>query len=216
MSKPDAFQAKKQRRDRAAIRPSAVGAGPDPQDTLEDAIMATIILRSRYRAIMNPNRSDDPRDHLEPQVDGASSGRGEADPPAKAIPDPSPAEATSGEHAEPGRPIVAKLADPSDPAPHRVGSPFAPDASITVRPRQTPEDFGSIRYVASGAVAASILVLGFAVAAVSWFPAGGALIAALGCVLAILGLYSSFRLASATLLAVHLCLFVVSYGRSLG
>jgi hypothetical protein len=42
------------------------------------------------------------------------------------------------------------------------------------------------------------------------------MIAALGCALSIFGMYSSYRLTAACLLAMHLCLFVVSYTRTLG
>jgi hypothetical protein len=105
-----------------------------------------------------------------------------------------------------------------DDSPIRVGSPFAVDPVATklVKRIEPFHDVGPVRYTAMGAVAASIMVLAFAGTAAWWFPAGGALIASLGCVLSIFGLYSSYRVTSAGLLAVHLCLFVVSYGRSLG
>ena len=106
---------------------------------------------------------------------------------------------------------------PIDETHARVGSPFAVD------PLEHPEhpieqiyDVGPLRYTAMGAVAAAIVVLIFASIGVWWFPAGGAMIAALGCMLSIFGLYSTFRYTAAGLLAVHLGLFVLSYGRSLG
>jgi len=100
----------------------------------------------------------------------------------------------------------------------RVGSPFATDplTSPPQRPIETFYDVGPIRYTAMGAVAASIMVLAFALVAAWWFPSGGALIAALGCVLSIFGMYSAFRITSVSLLALHLALFVLSYGRSIG
>ena len=119
-------------------------------------------------------------------------------------------------------PIRANLVETIDGAQSiRIGSPFAVDpidplAGIPAKRIEVLLDVGPIRYTAMGAVAASIMVLAFAAAAAWWFPAGGALIAALGCVLSIFGLYSTYRFTSAGLLAVHLCLFVVSYGRSLG
>ena len=119
-------------------------------------------------------------------------------------------------------PIEASLVESIDGANAvRIGSPFAVDpidplSGIPAKRIEPFLDVGPIRYTAMGAVAASIMVLGFASAAAWWFPAGGALIAALGCVLSIFGLYSSYRFTSALLLAVHLCLFVVSYGRTLG
>ena len=114
--------------------------------------------------------------------------------------------------------INAELIDSGGESVIRVGSPFAvdpfaPDRIKTIEPFY---DVGPIRYTAMGAVAASIMVVGFALAAALWFPAGGALIAALGCVLSIFGLYSAFRITSSGLLAVHLSLFVLSYIRSLG
>lgn len=112
---------------------------------------------------------------------------------------------------EPAAPIVAELVQAAQV---RRGSPFAIDP-VTVRPVDNFVDMGPIRYTAMGAVAASILVLAFAAAATWWFPAGGTLIAALGCVLSIFGLYSTHKLISAGLLAVHLSLFVVCYGLSL-
>lgn len=100
----------------------------------------------------------------------------------------------------------------------RVGSPFAVDP-LESPPKRVIEPFydvGPIRYTAMGAVAASIMVLFFAVIATWWFPSGGALIAALGCVLSIFGMYSAFRITSVSLLTLHLALFVLSYGRSIG
>ena len=119
-------------------------------------------------------------------------------------------------------PIQASLVDTIDQAsPIRVGSPFAVDpidplAGLPAKKIEPFLDVGPIRYTAMGAVAASLMVVGFAAAAAWWFPTGGALIAALGCVLSIFGLYSTYRFTSVGLLAIHLGLFVVSYGRSLG
>ncbi|MDF1840986.1 MAG: hypothetical protein P1U77_06085 [Rubripirellula sp.] len=99
----------------------------------------------------------------------------------------------------------------------RVGSPFAVDPTIPAaeRPIEPFYDVGPIRYTAMGAVAAAIMVLGFASVAAWWFPSGGALIAALGCVLSVFGLYSAFRKTAISLLAIHLALFVLSYSRSI-
>jgi hypothetical protein len=119
--------------------------------------------------------------------------------------------AESGVEGEPDSAVVADLVKQ---APIRRGSPFASDP-VTVKPVDNFVDRGPMRYTAIGAVAASILVLAFAAAATLWFPAGGTLIAALGCVLSIFGLYSTYRITSAGLLAIHLSLFVVCYGLSL-
>ena len=67
-----------------------------------------------------------------------------------------------------------------------------------------------------GSVAAAVMVMAFAVAAAFWFPAGGTLIAALGCLLSIFGLYSPFPIRSAGCLVVHAGLFLVCYVRTIG
>ncbi|MEE2934794.1 MAG: hypothetical protein VYA84_02240 [Planctomycetota bacterium] len=99
----------------------------------------------------------------------------------------------------------------------RVGSPFAVDPTVPAAERAIEPfyDVGPIRYTAMGAVAAAIMVLGFASVAAWWFPSGGALVAALGCVLSVFGLYSAFRKTAISLLAIHLALFVFSYSRSI-
>ena len=136
---------------------------------------------------------------------------------------PEPTADGDAEHPGGVSPIDARLADEGGDSGVRVGSPFAAETVITpvIGPRkefggsERFDHIGPFRYTALGAVAASALVVGFATAASFWFPAGGAVVAALGCVLAIVGLSSSYRFASSALLAVHLCLFVVSYSRSL-
>lgn len=109
----------------------------------------------------------------------------------------------------------------------RVGSPFAVDpaassadspATQTISPKVSPElfyDVGPLRYTAMGAVAAAVMVLGFAIAAAWWFPAGGTLIAALGCLLSIFGLYSPVPMRSAGCLVLHAALFIVCYARTI-
>ncbi|TWU56697.1 hypothetical protein Poly51_26140 [Rubripirellula tenax] len=97
----------------------------------------------------------------------------------------------------------------------RIGSPFAVDPlpqTVAIEPLL---DVGPMRYTAMGAVAASMMVVGFASAALWWFPAGGALVAALGSVLAISGLFSNYRTASLVLLFVHVGLFVANYSQVL-
>ncbi len=95
----------------------------------------------------------------------------------------------------------------------RVGSPFAIDPSMPIEPLM---DVGPIRYTAMGATAASAMVVGFALAAAGWFPVGGAAISALGCVLAIFGMFSPYRITATTLLAIHLALFVTNYVQAIG
>lgn len=117
-------------------------------------------------------------------------------------------------------PVLATLVEPDAElaATVRVGSPFAvdPPPLLVARPFEAVIDGGPLRYTATSAVAATVMVLGFAAAAAWWFPAGGTMIAALGCVLSIFGLYSNYRYTAGCLLLLHLALFIASYGRSIG
>jgi len=99
----------------------------------------------------------------------------------------------------------------------RVGSPFADDPFVANDDRQIEpfHEIGPLKYTAMGAVNASTMVAAFAAAACYFFPIGGVLVAGLGCVLSIFGLYSTYRYTAGGLLAVHLCLFILSYGRIL-
>ena len=139
--------------------------------------------------------------------------------PAARTDDLSPAgENTAGETPS----ILA--ADPSI----RVGSPFRQDPdhlpSATV-PLSLPghsgeaaySEFGAFRYTAIGASSAAVTVLLFAAVGAWWFPAGGALVAVLGTVLSIVGLFSTkrFRIVAIAALPLHISLFFLSYARSL-
>ena len=172
---------------------------------------------------MSPHPSDSPSDGGEEvQRELSEPHRDSGTPPeptqplaAELVdePDGGASQAIGGEE----EPITAKLADTIDESPVRVGSPFATDPFETqAQPIEQIYDVGPLRYTAMGAVAAAVVVLLFALVGVWWFPAGGAMIAALGCMLSIFGLYSNFRFTAAGLLTVHLALFVMSYGRSLG
>lgn len=113
----------------------------------------------------------------------------------------------------------------------RVGSPFRIDPEdldqidSSATPGQVgagvPEaayaDFGPFLYTAMGASAAAVVVLLFAAAGAWWFPTGGALVAILGTVLSIIGVFSTrrFRYAAIATLPLHMVLFFVSYARSL-
>lgn len=101
----------------------------------------------------------------------------------------------------------------------RVGSPFAVDPvplDRVAKPIESFYDVGPVRYTAMGAINASIMVIGFGVAAASWFPAGGVLIAALGCGLSLFGMASVYRKSAIVLLLVHLGIFLLSYLRTIG
>ena len=159
------------------------------------------------RADEGPDADSDLFSDLSARQLGAAAGNAAADPGS----------GESGDTEEDASVVAMETADVTGEA-VRVGSPFAVDpfAPQSSKRVEAFHDVGPLRYTAMGAVAASIMVLAFAGAASWWFPAGGALIAALGCVLSIFGLYSSFRIASSGLLAIHLSLFVLSYVRSLG
>lgn len=127
-------------------------------------------------------------------------------------------EVLRSEEIEPLRQPSEAPIEETNAAPPRRGSPFASEP-ISL-PRDGPVEVlvagGPVRYTAMGAVAASAMVLGFAAAAAWWFPGGGTMIAALGCGLSLFGLYSHYRATAAGLLLLHLALFIVSYGRSIG
>ncbi len=100
----------------------------------------------------------------------------------------------------------------------RVGSPFAVDPvplERVAKPIESFYDVGPIRYTAMGAVTAAIMVIGFGAAAVAWFPAGGVLIAALGCGLSLFAMASVYRKTAIALLLIHLGIFVLSYVRTI-
>ncbi len=157
-------------------------------------------------------------DDARPPETDSSLGNSDDEWPDLDAPENAPASAQPSGGAAP---ILATLADSSSPSeePIRVGSPFAVDPleklSYSDRPVEAVVD-GSLRYTAIGAVTAAAMVLVFAAAAAWWFPAGGTMIAALGCVLSIFGLYSTYRYTAAGFLMLHLSLFVFSYGRSFG
>ncbi len=110
----------------------------------------------------------------------------------------------------------------------RVGSPFAvdpPERLVTTSGDSSRSisndieafyDVGTIRYTAMGAVLASVMVLGFGGVAAWWFPAGGVMIAALGCGLSLFGMASVYRFTSIGLLVAHLGMFLYSYSRAIG
>jgi len=108
-------------------------------------------------------------------------------------------------------PIIARVVDET---PDRIGSPFAAAPSgKAVKPRQTfaLQDLGPFQYTAMGGVVSAIMLLGFAIVAYVWFPAGGCIIAALGCGTAILGLHSKFKRLTTGVLLSHTCLFLACF-----
>ena len=145
------------------------------------------------------------------------------------------AESPSGALQE--QPFVAKLVADGTPSPPpaeqtnvagvRVGSPFRKDpadlgpespAVTTPQPIEAAyADYGPFLYTAMGASVAAVIVLIFDAAGSLWFPAGGAVVAVLGTVLSIIGLFSlkRFRWAALAAFPAHIALFFFSYARSL-
>ena len=122
-------------------------------------------------------------------------------------PQPSGADDATADNA----PIVASLVD--EP-PDRVGSPFAASQSTEVgqqRPVALP-NVGPFQYAAMGGVVAAIMLLGFATGGFVWFPAGGCVIAVLGCAVATLGLHSEYKRTAAGVLLLHFSLFIACSG----
>ena len=112
--------------------------------------------------------------------------------------------------------------------PVRVGSPFRVDPSDLATPSDPAKkltlsgeaaygEYGPFLYTAMGASSAAVVVLVFAALGTWWFPAGGALVAVLGTILSIIGLFSRrrFRYAAIGTLPLHMALFFLSYARSL-
>ncbi|MEM9587749.1 MAG: hypothetical protein AAGA03_10760 [Planctomycetota bacterium] len=116
----------------------------------------------------------------------------------------------------------------------RVGSPFAlvfdeatakshgfaPPAD-TIRKVLSESDVrlyeaAGILYPAMGATIASAMVLTFATLSVWLFPGGGLMVAGLGSVLGICGLFSKYRWTSAGLILANLTCFLFCFAQTLG
>ncbi|MCM2375034.1 hypothetical protein [Aporhodopirellula aestuarii] len=111
----------------------------------------------------------------------------------------------------------------TDDTPIRRGSPFAQPPSsnsatgdawpaatgIPLAPEILDPEWGVLR----AANWASAWVAISAIACVSMFPAGGVVVAALGCGLATVGLFSSRQIPAAGLLVLHAFLFFSCYQR---
>jgi hypothetical protein len=111
-----------------------------------------------------------------------------------------------------------------DTAPPRVGSPFRVDPPGVPNVAPDPAsieavyaDYGPFLYTSMGAAVSAVMVLLFAAAGAVWFPAGGAIVAILGTVLSITGLFAArrFRWAALACLPLHLGLFFFSYVKTL-
>ena len=130
------------------------------------------------------------------------------------IQEPDPAgneEILVNENVNDEAPVMARVVDET---PDRVGSPFA--AAPSGKKRQQPpavalHDLGPLQYTAIGGVVAATMLLGFAIVALAWFPAGGCIITALGCGTATLGLHSKFKRITTGMLVTHACLFVACF-----
>lgn len=118
---------------------------------------------------------------------------------------------TINEDTSDDAPIVAWVVDET---PDRVGSPFATAPSgrtLRQQPAIALQDLGPFQYTAMGGTVAAIMLLGFAILALVWFPPGGCIVAALGCGTAILGLHSKFKRITTGVLVSHACLFVACF-----
>jgi len=73
---------------------------------------------------------------------------------------------------------------------------------------------GPLRYTARGALGAACLVMVFATAALWWFPGGGMFVAAWGCVLSMMGMYSKMPKRAIGCLLVNALLFFLCYART--
>ncbi len=96
----------------------------------------------------------------------------------------------------------------------RVGSPFRGEpepAEFVPQVIIREQVVGSpLAYTAIGAVTASALVLFFGLLGAFWYPTGGLLVASLGCVLSVFGLFSKRRYIALGLLVAHLAIFLFS------
>lgn len=107
--------------------------------------------------------------------------------------------------------------------PIREGSPFRTEpAAMLAEQFASGEsayiDLGPYRYTAMGAAVSALLITMFAGLGAWWFPAGGVLVAMLGALLSIVGMYSPnrLRLVSIGALVLHSGLFLFSYQRAIG
>ncbi|MEL6104383.1 MAG: hypothetical protein AAFU85_00040 [Planctomycetota bacterium] len=112
---------------------------------------------------------------------------------------------------------------PSNDQPIREGSPFRTEpAAILAEQFASGEgayiDLGPYRYTAMGAAVSAVLITMFAGLGAWWFPAGGVLVAMLGALLSIVGMYSPnrLRLVAIGALVLHSGLFLFSYQRAIG
>jgi hypothetical protein len=109
----------------------------------------------------------------------------------------------------------AIMATVVDEPPVRLDSPFAANTATVIKQRHPAvdlQDVGSFHYAAMGGVVAGIMLLGFAIGGLVWFPAGGCVIAALGCAVATLGLHSGYKRSATGILVLHVSLFVACFG----
>ena len=124
---------------------------------------------------------------------------------------PSEVSNTSNDELSDEAPVVARIVDET---PDRIGSPFAaaPSGKTVKQPQIVGvQDLGPFQYTAMGGVVAAIMLLGFAIPALVWFPVGGCIIAALGCGTATLGLHSKFKRITTGVLISHTCLFLTCF-----
>jgi len=114
---------------------------------------------------------------------------------------------------------VSESSDPHQVDTVRHGSPFAQGVSSPIASADTPSIAATIDAfdpewgVLRAAIWASTWVAMFAIACYQYFPGGGVLVTALGCGLAIIGLFSSRPIPASVLLIAHAGLFFACYQR---
>ncbi len=167
------------------------------------------------------NRTDDAsRSHDQPGPTENSDPSATVDVPfvAKLV-EPAAADGTAADGAAanlaPGTPV--RVGSPFRVDPSDLATPSEPAKKLTLSGEAAYGEYGPFLYTAMGASSAAVVVLVFAALGTWWFPAGGALVAVLGTILSIIGLFSRrrFRYAAIGTLPLHMALFFLSYARSL-
>lgn len=121
--------------------------------------------------------------------------------------DPDPAEPTIRR----GSPFRDASVPPSRPT-DSVSADGAIDRRLLSDAASLDPDWGVLR----AAIWASAWSLMFVIACWAVFPGGGVLVAALGCALAVVGMFSSRPIPAIALLAIHAGMFFACYSRMLG
>lgn len=150
------------------------------------------------------------------------------EPASAAETEPSPSEAENSPQSLPDgatSPAVSIKTAALAIGPVRVGSPFAPGTASAPSIKSSPTvsavslaELNALMYLAMGATAAAVLVLLFAILGTILFPVGGLMVATLGVVLAVLGIFSKqkrYQWTAASMIPLHITAAGVCYFRAL-